>query len=386
MSTVEIRVDGVSLAVSEGATLLEACDTAGRYVPRLCYYPGLGCCAPEGFESSECGLCAVRLGDGSVVLACLTKVRPGMEVTTQDPGLTSMRSERLGRILLRHPRVCLTCADREGCARDHCPQGHAMEALCCEEFGYCELGKLVRYLDPEGTRGSMVVSTERDVVMEGKIRRESGLCIGCGRCVVVCNTSPRAGGALVMHMVYPPQGTSTADATKGLKTAQLLGPNLVSVPRLETLRASGCTFCGQCVAVCPTGALTTPGNAGARWLEGRLAAAELVRPVFPPGAWQKIRPASLATVPSEAGVLQLANREGRVLCISGVPDLRQGVHRALADPALAAAVGFMVEIHPLFTQRESELLARYAREHGQLPLGNDPTADLFDEVLFPDDI
>jgi hypothetical protein len=75
-----------------------------------------------------------------------------------------------------------------------------------------------------------------------------------------------------------------------------------------------------------------------------------------------------------------------VLRIGGVPDLREGLSRALTDPAFASAVGFTFEIDPLFTQRESELLARYAKQHGHLPPGNDPSDELFGEDLFADDV
>jgi hypothetical protein len=104
--------------------------------------------------------------------------------------------------------------------------------------------------------------------------------------------------------------------------------------------------------------------------------------VVPPDPWQEICAESLSEVSSEAGVFQLVDSEGKVLCISGVPHLREGLGRALSDPAFAAATRFVVEIDPLFTQRESELLARQAQKYGHLPLGNDPSDELFSEDLF----
>jgi ferredoxin len=388
-----MRVDGIAVTVPDGATLLEACDTVGRYVPRLCSYPGLGCCTEAGVDKLECGLCAVRLQDGSVVLACVTVAAPGMEVSTQDSGLAATRLERLARILSGHPHVCPVCPDRDGCTRDHCTYGYPMDARCCDEFGRCELGKLVVYLDPEGTTSRGVVTVTRKAVTEGRIRREPGLCVGCGRCVAVCDTSPQAGSALEMvsRSVDPAKRAGTTNGGNGPQAAGSLPEGslpagFVARPKRDTLRASGCTFCGQCVMVCPAGALTAPGEEGARWLAGRGARSDMAAPVLPPEAWHEVGAESLAMVPLEAGVFQLLDSGGRVLRIGGVPDLRQGLARALAEPACAAAVRFTVEIDPLFTQRESELLARYAGEHGHLPSGNDLTDELFGEDLLEDDI
>ncbi len=216
-STVELRVDGVAVIVPEGSTLLEACDVAGRYVPRLCSYPGLGCCGHAGAERPECGLCAVRLQDGSAALACVTLAARDADVITQDPGLSASRLERLGRILSGHPHVCLTCPDLDGCTRDQCTYGYPPDARCCDEFGRCELGKLVAYLDLRGTTARGVVTVVRKAVLEGRIRREPGLCVGCGRCVAVCDRSPEAAGALEMvsRSLDPAQEAGAASGENG---------------------------------------------------------------------------------------------------------------------------------------------------------------------------
>jgi ferredoxin len=353
---VELGVDGVAVVVRGDATLLDACDAAGRYVPRLCFYPGRACCKRSVATRTECGLCAVRLGDGSIALACATSAAAEMKVATDDPGLRALRLERLAVILAQHPHICLTCSDRDGCTRDECTYGNAPEVRCCDEFGRCELGKLVAYVDSGLALRRTAVTVARDAMTEGRIRREPGLCVGCGRCVMVCEIAPEAGRALELARVVTPIPGSDGRAVAG--------------PKLATLRASGCTFCGQCVIVCPTGALT-------RWLAGRRDKSALRSPVLPPEAWQAVNPEGLATVPCEAGVFQLVDADGEVLRIGGVADLGQGVARALEEPACATAACFQVELDPFFTQRESELLARYAQEHGHLPAGNDLGDDLF---------
>ena len=84
---VQLLVDGVAVAVFGGATVLDACDAAGRYVPRLCFYPDLARCKRSVANRTECGLCAVRLGDGSIALACAIPAVAEMTVATDDPGL-----------------------------------------------------------------------------------------------------------------------------------------------------------------------------------------------------------------------------------------------------------------------------------------------------------
>jgi predicted molibdopterin-dependent oxidoreductase YjgC len=382
---VELLVDGTVVRIAAGATILEACDAAGKYVPRLCHYPGLGCCSRVGTGSErpgapvradpwvECGLCVVRLADGSTPLACLTTAVSSLEVATDDPDVLAVRRERLARILTRHPHICLSCPDRDGCARDECSYGVPLEARCCDEFGRCELGRLVRWVDPQSVIPRREVGVSRDSVVEGRIRREAGLCVGCGRCVRVCDESPHAGRALEMVAVIADSGGGPPTVHGGAASAA------VAAPKKGTLRASECTFCGQCVMVCPAGALTAPGEAGARWLAGRREQSGLAEPVMPLEARLSFSARGLDAVPHAAGVFRLFDDRGEVVRISGVDDLRRGLAEALADPGSAAATVFEVELDPLFTQRESELLAQYVKGRGHLPPGNDLGDDLFDD-------
>lgn len=391
----ELKVDGFAVTVAEGATLLQACDQAGRYVPRLCFHPGFGCpcgcgagleaaggseicdCAGEvQGAAAPCGLCAVRIAEGgpdagdreTVVLACCTTARPGLRVVTDDAGLHAERLGRLAEFLAGHPHVCLTCPDRDGCSREECTYGIPAEARCCDEFGHCEFGRLVAFVDADEELPRRAVEAPRGATIEGRIKREPGLCLGCGRCVLVCSSSP-AGGRALRLAPAPERG----------------GRRLVALPREDTLRASGCTFCGQCVMVCPTGAVTAPGEAGARWLEGWRKRTGFSTPVLPPDGWRPLAPDELATVPPAPGVFLLADDAGRILRIGGVADVSAGLALAVAEPDCAGATSFRIEPVPLFTQRESELLARFARQWGYLPPGNDLADDLFSDDVASDE-
>ncbi len=387
-----MRVDGKTVRVGAGVTVLDACDAAGHYVPRLCHYPGLDHQAETGsgnalFEArsneegtlwNECGLCVVRLGDGSVVQACTTTVAANMEITTDDQDLRAMRLERLARIFLRHPHTCLSCPDRDGCSRDECTYGHPPEARCCREFGRCELGKVAHFIDEALAMARQPVIVSREAVTEGRIRREAGLCIGCARCVRVCDTALEAGRALEMMVV-------DHECQAGGSTPADVVPSVVVRSKRDTLRASGCTFCGLCILVCPTGALTAAESAGSRWLDERRERSNLPPVVLPPDGRQVFDKKTVEGVPHGAGVFRLFDSAGQVLRIIGAADLGRALTESLTDSLCVRAVHFLVEFNPLYTQREAELLARYAQEKGCLPPGNEVDDTLFDDDFLEDD-
>ena len=132
-----IYIDGKAVECSEDATVLEAADSAGIYIPRLCYHPDL----PHANEISyanlvfqgdsninsekinikagdevHCNLCLVEINNNEEpVRSCTTIAEDGMIVNTNKPNVISHRKQALSKILANHPHACLTCAQKEGC-------------------------------------------------------------------------------------------------------------------------------------------------------------------------------------------------------------------------------------------------------------------------------
>lgn len=149
-ATINLTVDETKVAVPEGATVLDAAQQAGIYIPYLCSHPDLP--SSHGIKASEvvyrggkpvqgtatdkefqgCQLCVVEIeGMEGFPTACDTPAKEGMVVHTNTPKVQELRQRNLSTILGNHPHVCLTCAQRVGCAREPCSMQHAYNLRCC---------------------------------------------------------------------------------------------------------------------------------------------------------------------------------------------------------------------------------------------------------------
>lgn len=203
----ELRIDGKQAAFEAGETLLQAARRAQVDIPTLCFDPRV---APNG----SCRLCLVEIeGRPNPVPACAFPAAEGLSVRTESPALTAYRSRLLNLVLSELPeRECRHCA----------------------EIGPCELHALAaRY---GATGGRYRGATSGAPVDDGNpfILRDYEQCIYCYRCTRVCNELEQA------HAIAP--------AGRGFATriATLFERGLMDVT---------CTFCGQCINTCPTGAL-----------------------------------------------------------------------------------------------------------------------------------
>lgn len=203
---VTFKINGRELSASKGTTILEAAEKAGIPIPHLCFLKEIN-------EIAACRMCVVEIeGTDRLVPACNTEVLEGMVIQTNSPRVRQARKTNLRLILSQHNSSCTTCI----------------------RSGFCELQRLSHDLNihyqpydvqPERTR----------VDLSTPIVREASKCIKCMRCVQICD---KVQG---MH-IWDVAGT-------GSRTT-------VDVSYNRYLKNTACTFCGQCVTHCPTGALT----------------------------------------------------------------------------------------------------------------------------------
>lgn len=254
MAEISLTIDDKEVITEAGKTVLQAALEAGIYIPTLCSHPDLPnftTVKPSEFiyrgeekiiteEHSAleggCMLCLIQMeGEEGLFFSCQTEAKPGMKISTSSPEIQEERRKALATILVNHPHACLTCAQREGCTREPCSTSVKVEERCCVNFGNCELQKVAEYIGiPEDT-GRYIPQNLPIIKDDPLYNRNFNLCIGCLRCVRACN-SLRENDVL---------GFVVKD-----------GRVIVGPKKAPMLREADCRFCGACVEVCPTGALT----------------------------------------------------------------------------------------------------------------------------------
>jgi NADH dehydrogenase/NADH:ubiquinone oxidoreductase subunit G len=203
-----ITLDGETIAFTPGETVYEVAHRSGKFIPTLCYDARL---KPFG----ACRLCAVELrGARAPVAACTTLCADGMEVTTSSVTLESLRKTLLEMVASENPRL---------------------EVSPLRGLSSQELILLVHHYNADTTRFSGAHSGRSHLDDRNPfILRDYDLCISCYRCVRVCAEQEGDYAISVMNRGFHTQITTEFD---------------------NYLRDSACTFCGQCVQTCPTGAL-----------------------------------------------------------------------------------------------------------------------------------
>ncbi len=205
---IRLKIDGVEVLAEEGQNLLQVARDNGFKIPGLCYHPRIS-------VSGACRLCVVKIaGRPGVVTSCTVTAAEGLDVTAFDDELESMRRMLIDLLLSEHNCDCLTC----------------------EMSGACELQELAYHYGLD-SRTRRFASREKLLpdpdTSSPVLGYDASKCIVCGRCIKAC-AEIQGKGVLSF-------------ANRGLETVVVAG--------LGEWGTSECDGCGECVQLCPTGAI-----------------------------------------------------------------------------------------------------------------------------------
>lgn len=205
---IHLTIDGEAIEVKEGTTILEAAKLLNVHIPTLCHHE-------DQAVKAVCRICVVEVeGQRLLPAACSTPVSEGMVVKTASPKVIKARKNIMELILARHPQDCLVCSKN----------------------GSCELQKTARDLNmTKPNRYERQLREKRFDDTSPSIVRDMSKCILCNRCVETCSDKQ---GVMVM-----------AKENRGFNT-------VIVPPYGKKLIDTSCVNCGQCVQVCPVGALS----------------------------------------------------------------------------------------------------------------------------------
>lgn len=219
MNLINLTINGKEVSVPNGTTILDAAKQANINIPNLCHLN-----MNEIHFINQCASCRVcMVSDGKkLVPACSTNVKEGMVIDTNTPEALKFRRNVVELLLSDHPRDCLACS----------------------KSGNCELQNIaaklgIRKIRFNGERSISPIDTSSKSIV-----KDHDKCILCRRCETMCNEFQTVG-------VF-------SGINRGFHTEVGTFFNL-------NFANSECTYCGQCVSVCPTGALMEKDNTNDVW-------------------------------------------------------------------------------------------------------------------------
>ncbi len=213
---INLTIDGVNVSVPDGTSVLDAAKSVGIRIPTLCYLSGIN-------EIGACRMCVVDTGARALSAACVLPASEGMKVKTNTPAVREARKINLELLLSNHDKKCLSCVRSTNCE---------LQSLC-NEYGV---------EDENRFQGTMTEYNIDDV--SPSIVRNNNKCVLCRRCVAVCEKIQNIG------VIGPTK--------RGFKTTVESAWNM-------PLGTTACVNCGQCIVVCPTGALTEKDDTQKVW-------------------------------------------------------------------------------------------------------------------------
>lgn len=208
---IDLTIDGRPVSVPDGSTILDAAKKLEIHIPTLCHLDLEG--TPMVNKAASCRICVVEVeGRRNLAPSCATPATTGMVVKTNTIRVLNARKTVMELLLSDHPKDCLVCA----------------------KSGNCELQDLAEKFGLRENRFEHGAQSTYVKDVSPAIERDMNKCVMCRRCETMCNE------------------VQTVGALSGINRGFM---SVVSPAFEMPLDESVCTFCGQCVAVCPTGAL-----------------------------------------------------------------------------------------------------------------------------------
>ncbi len=282
-------IDGIRTEFTDERNILQVIQKAGIHVPTFCYYSDLSI-------YGACRMCVVEDERGNVIASCSTLPKDKMVIRTNTGRLHNYRKMILELLLSAHCRDCTTCEKNQNCRLQ----------LLARRFGLDE----IRF---KNTRRFLPVDDSSLAIV-----REPDKCILCGDCVRMCNEVQHVGAIDFVNR----------------------GSNMMVSPAFgKKIAETDCVNCGQCAAVCPTGAITIKNNLSDVW-----------KAIYAPGkrVVAQIAPAVRVAIGEEFGLEPGKNSIGRIFTA-----MKMLGFDTVFDTSVAADLTIMEESQELVNKLES---------------------------------